>query len=157
MADVQMPRLSDSRETGKILRWLKKEGDQVVKGEPLVEIESDKANIEVEASASGKLSKTLFPEGEGPPIGPVIAESGGEAQPAAKSAKPAAAQGQAGAAEPTQGPKPATAEAPKPQATKPEAHVAQADNAVAAHAQAAAAAGREQAPPRRPGHRPHGG
>jgi len=34
MASVQMPRLSDSMETGKILRWLKKEGDQVVKGEP---------------------------------------------------------------------------------------------------------------------------
>src|SRR5207245_11697852 len=49
MASVQMPRLSDSMETGKILRWLKKEGDQVQKGEPLVEIESDKANIEVEA------------------------------------------------------------------------------------------------------------
>ena len=40
MASVQMPRLSDSMETGKILRWLKKEGDQVQKGEPLVEIES---------------------------------------------------------------------------------------------------------------------
>ncbi|HEY4844128.1 MAG TPA: dihydrolipoamide acetyltransferase family protein [Candidatus Dormibacteraeota bacterium] len=146
MASVQMPRLSDSMETGKILRWLKKEGDQVVKGEPLVEIESDKANIEVEAYASGKLSKILVPEGESAPIGAVIAEIGGEGQPAAKSDKPAAAQGQAGAAEPTQGPKPATAEAPKPQATKPEAHVAQADNAVAATAQAAADAGGEQYP-----------
>ena len=73
MADVQMPRLSDSMETGKILRWLKKEGEDVKKGEPLVEIESDKANIEVEAYASGKLSKIVVPEGESAPIGAVIA------------------------------------------------------------------------------------
>src|ERR1700731_591390 len=103
MADVQMPRLSDSMETGKILHWLKKEGEDVKKGEPLVEIESDKANIEVEAYASGKLSKILVPEGESAPIGAVIAEIGGEGQPAAKSDKPAAAQGQAGAAEPPPG------------------------------------------------------
>src|SRR5712692_4106283 len=76
MADVQMPRLSDSMETGKILRWLKKEGEDVKKGEPLVEIESDKANIEVEAYASGKLSKIVVPEGESAPIGAVIAEIG---------------------------------------------------------------------------------
>src|SRR5437016_6213804 len=44
MANVQMPRLSDSMETGKILRWLKKEGEEVKKGEPLVEIESDQAD-----------------------------------------------------------------------------------------------------------------
>jgi len=54
MASVQMPRLSDSMETGKILRWLKKEGEDVKKGEPLVEIESDKANIEVEPGGGGR-------------------------------------------------------------------------------------------------------
>ena len=59
MPNVQMPRLSDSMETGKVVRWLKKEGEDVKKGEPLVEIESDKANIEVEAYASGKLSKMV--------------------------------------------------------------------------------------------------
>jgi pyruvate dehydrogenase E2 component (dihydrolipoamide acetyltransferase) len=146
MATVQMPRLSDSMETGKILRWLKKEGDEVVKGEPLVEIESDKANIEVEAYASGKLSKIVVPEGESAPIGAVIAEIGGDGQAAATSDKPAAPQGQAEAAEPKQGPKPASAEAPKPQAAKPEAHVARADKAVAATAQTAADAGGEQYP-----------
>src|SRR5713101_2564832 len=133
MATVQMPRLSDSMETGKILRWLKKEGDQVVKGEPLVEIESDKANIEVEAYASGKLSKIVVPEGESAPIGAVIAEIGdGTSAPAA--AKAPAAQGQA-AAEPA-----------KPQATRAEARVAQADKAATATAQAAADAGGEQYP-----------
>ncbi len=133
MASVQMPRLSDSMETGKILRWLKKEGEQVVKGEPLVEIESDKANIEVEAYASGKLSKIVVPEGESAPIGAVIAEIG-DATSAPAAAKAPAPQGQA-AAEPA-----------KPQASKPEARVAQADKAVTATAQAAADAGGEQYP-----------
>ena len=127
MASVQMPRLSDSMETGKILRWLKKEGDQVVKGEPLVEIESDKANIEVEAYASGKLSKIVVAEGESAPIGAVIAEIGeGASAPAAEKAP--APQGQAEAA------------------TRPEARVTQADKAVAATAQAAADASGEQYP-----------
>jgi pyruvate dehydrogenase E2 component (dihydrolipoamide acetyltransferase) len=143
-----MPRLSDSMETGKILRWLKKEGDQVQKGEPLVEIESDKANIEVEAYATGKLSKILVPEGESAPIGAVIAEIGdGSAAPAA--AKAPAPQGQAEPAEPAepkQGASPVSADAPPPQANKPEAHVAPAEKAVAATAQAAADPGGEQYP-----------
>ena len=145
MASVQMPRLSDSMETGKILRWLKKEGDQVQKGEPLVEIESDKANIEVEAYATGKLSKIVVPEGESAPIGAVIAEIG-DGSTAAPADKAPAPQGQAEAAEPKEGPRPATTDAPKPQASKPEAHVAQADKAVAATAQTAADAGGEQYP-----------
>ena len=124
MASVQMPRLSDSMETGKILRWLKKEGDQVVKGEPLVEIESDKANIEVEAYATGKLSKIMVAEGESAPIGAVIAEIG-DGSAAAAEAKPPAPQGQAEAAG---------------------ARVAQTEKAVAATAQAAADAGGEQYP-----------
>ena len=93
MPDVQMPRLSDSMETGKIIRWLRREGEEVKKGEPLVEIESDKANIEVEAYASGRLSKILVPEGESAPIGAVIAQIGGE--PAASKATPATGGGQA--------------------------------------------------------------
>src|SRR5437879_5793198 len=150
VAMVQMPRLSDSMETGKILRWLKKEGDQVQKGEPLVEIESDKANIEVEAYATGKLSKIVVPEGESAPIGAVIAEigDGSTAPPADKAPadKAPAPHGQAEAAEPKQGARPADAEEPKAQATPPEAHVAQADKAVAATAQSAADAGGEQYP-----------
>jgi len=132
-------------ETGKILRWLKKEGDQVQKGEPLVEIESDKANIEVEAYATGKLSKILVPEGESAPIGAVIAEIG-DGSPAPAAAKAPAPQGQAEAAEPTQGAKPVSADAPQPQATKAEAHIAQAEKAVTATAQTAADAGGEQYP-----------
>src|ERR1700737_634582 len=131
MATVQMPRLSDSMETGKILRWLKKEGDEVVKGEPLVEIESDKANIEVEAYASGKLSKIVVPEGESAPIGAVIAEIGGAGEAAPKAEKPSAREQQAEAVEPEQKAKPATAEAPKPQVSNAEGHDAQAEKAMA--------------------------
>src|SRR5260370_26413938 len=107
MADVQMPRLSDSMETGRILRWLKKEGEDVKKGEPLVEIESDKANIEVEAYASGKLSKIVVAEGYSAPIGAVIAQIRAGASTA--SIPKAAPQVQA----------PATAQSPEPQATTP--------------------------------------
>jgi pyruvate dehydrogenase E2 component (dihydrolipoamide acetyltransferase) len=146
MADVQMPRLSDSMETGKILRWLKKEGEDVKKGEPLVEIESDKANIEVEAYASGKLSKIVVSEGESAPIGAVIAEIGGDGGGAPQDQKQAAPVEQAPAAEREQKAKPAIAEAPKAEATKPEAHVAQADKAMAATAKPAADSGGEQYP-----------
>jgi pyruvate dehydrogenase E2 component (dihydrolipoamide acetyltransferase) len=156
MANVQMPRLSDSMETGKILRWLKKEGEEVKKGEPLVEIESDKANIEVEAYASGKLSKIVVPEGESAPIGAVIAEIGGDggatpkaektAEPKDKAEKPAEPQGQAPAAEPEPKAQTPPADSPKPHATRPEAHVEQADKAMAKTAQVAAESGGEQYP-----------
>ena len=139
MANVQMPRLSDSMETGKILRWLKKEGEEVKKGEPLVEIESDKANIEVEAYASGKLSKIVVPEGESAPIGAVIAEIGGDGEGAPKAEKPAESKGKAEKPAEPQGQAPAAA-------TRPEAHVEQADKAMAKTAQQAADSGGEQYP-----------
>src|SRR5437868_2963106 len=137
MANVQMPRLSDSMETGKILRWLKKEGEEVKKGEPLVEIESDKANIEVEAYASGKLSKIVVPEGESAPIGAVIAEIGGDGGATPKAEK---------TAEPEPKAQTPPADSPKPHASRPEAHVAQADKAMAKTAQQAADSGGEQYP-----------
>ena len=119
MPNVQMPRLSDSMETGKIIRWIKKEGDEVKKGEPLVEIESDKANIEVEAYASGKLSKIVVQEGESAPIGAIIAQIGGDGETAAQVQRETAERVRQAA------PAPASAAAP-------EAHVRQADAAAAA-------------------------
>ena len=73
MADVTMPRLSDTMEEGKILRWLKREGDRVEAGELLVEVETDKADMEVESSASGVLKQLKLAEGETAPVGAVIA------------------------------------------------------------------------------------
>jgi pyruvate dehydrogenase E2 component (dihydrolipoamide acetyltransferase) len=73
MKTVEMPKMGDSMEEGKILRWIKKEGDSVKKGEMLAEVETDKVNIEIEAFASGVLRKIMVPEGTAAPIGAKIA------------------------------------------------------------------------------------
>ncbi len=71
--DVILPALGMSQDTGKIVRWLKAEGEQVAKGEPLVEIETDKATVEIEAPAAGLLARVVAREGEDVPVGQVIA------------------------------------------------------------------------------------
>src|SRR5262249_41171983 len=73
MAEVNMPRLSDTMREGTITRWLKKPGDPVKRGDILAEVETDKANMEVEAYDSGLLERILVQEGETAPIGQVIA------------------------------------------------------------------------------------
>ena len=70
---IEMPKLSDTMSEGKILSWKKKEGDQVSAGEVLAEIESDKANMEMEAYDAGYLRKQLVPEGGSAPVGAPIA------------------------------------------------------------------------------------
>src|SRR3954471_14343242 len=75
MADVAMPRLSDSMEEGTILKWLKSDGDEVSKGEELVEIETDKANMTYEADESGTLS-IVAKEGDTLPVGETICKIG---------------------------------------------------------------------------------
>jgi pyruvate/2-oxoglutarate/acetoin dehydrogenase E1 component len=66
--EVQLPKLSTTMEEGTILRWLKREGDRVVKGEPLFEMETDKAAVEVEAPFSGRLARIIAQEGATVPI-----------------------------------------------------------------------------------------
>ena len=75
MSDVAMPRLSDSMEEGTILKWLKSDGDEVSKGEELVEIETDKANMTYEADESGTL-EIVASEGDTLPVGETIARIG---------------------------------------------------------------------------------
>ena len=75
MADVAMPRLSDSMEEGTILKWLKSDGDEVKRGEELVEIETDKANMTYEADSDGVLS-IVAKEGDTLPVGETIARLG---------------------------------------------------------------------------------
>ena len=75
MADVAMPRLSDSMEEGTILKWLKSDGDSVRRGEELVEIETDKANMTYEADQEGTLS-IVAQEGDTLPVGETIARIG---------------------------------------------------------------------------------
>ena len=79
-----MPALEMAQETGKLIAWRKKEGDRVVKGEPLLEIETDKAVVEVEAPADGLLAGVKASEGAEIPVGETIAwiVAPGEAPPA---------------------------------------------------------------------------
>ncbi|MBA2440249.1 MAG: 2-oxo acid dehydrogenase subunit E2 [Thermoleophilaceae bacterium] len=71
-----MPRLSDSMEEGTVLKWLVEEGGEVRRGEPLVEIETDKANMTYEADSDGVLLEVLAKEGDTLPIGELIARVG---------------------------------------------------------------------------------
>ncbi|HEX6043537.1 MAG TPA: pyruvate dehydrogenase complex dihydrolipoamide acetyltransferase [Pyrinomonadaceae bacterium] len=73
---VIMPKLSPTMEEGQIARWLKKEGDKVSTGEPLAEIDTDKATMEMQALANGVLRKILINEGESAPLGQLIAVIG---------------------------------------------------------------------------------
>jgi pyruvate dehydrogenase E2 component (dihydrolipoamide acetyltransferase) len=71
--NVILPALGMAQETGIILRWLKAEGESVTQGEPLAEIETDKATAEIEAPASGTLSSVSASVGDEVPVGQVIA------------------------------------------------------------------------------------
>ncbi len=81
MKTVEMPKMGDTMEEGKILQWIKHEGDAVKKGESLAEVETDKVNIEIEAFATGILRKILIAEGESAPIGAPIAYIGAADEP----------------------------------------------------------------------------
>lgn len=71
--NVILPALGMAQDTGKIVRWLKVEGEPVVKGEPVAEIETDKATVELEAPASGRLVNVVARDGDEVPVGHVIA------------------------------------------------------------------------------------
>src|SRR5438132_9403739 len=77
--EIKLPRLGQGMESGTIVKWLKSEGDQVEKGEPLYELDTDKVTQEVEADASGVLLKIAVSEGE-VPVGRTIAVIGDEGE-----------------------------------------------------------------------------
>ena len=123
--DIVMPRLSDSMEEGTVLRWLKAPGDAVERGEELVEIETDKANMVYEADAAGTLIELVAAEGDTLPIGEVIARVGepgeqpsGDGAPAAEKAKPVEPEGDG--------------EAPQPETARPAAAAGPTDGRVKA-------------------------
>lgn len=100
---VVMPQMGFDMQEGTLVRWLKKEGEEVKKGEAIAEIETDKAVVEMEAYASGVVLKAIVPEGGTVPVGQTIAFIGeaGEAIPEVKpTAKVEPAVGQPKAAEP---------------------------------------------------------
>jgi pyruvate dehydrogenase E2 component (dihydrolipoamide acetyltransferase) len=141
--DVTMPRLSDSMEEGTVLKWLVDQGGEVKRGEPLVEIETDKANMTYDADTDGVLVEILAQEGDTLAIGEVIARIGepGEVK---GDGKPAA---EAGAAEAEEvGAAAETGEEAKGAGARAEAEEAGAEGAEEereAGAQAEAAAGEE--------------
>jgi pyruvate dehydrogenase E2 component (dihydrolipoamide acetyltransferase) len=142
---VFMEALSPTMEEGRLVKWLKNEGDAVKSGDPLAEVETDKAIMELVARGDGILRKRLVGEGESRPVGnlvgviaaadenidALVAEAGGAApaakpaeQPAAQAAQPAAAPVAAPAAQKPAAPVPP----PPPPATQPQQPAASAGN-----------------------------
>ena len=89
--EITMPRLSETMSDGKILSWNKKVGDRVNKGEIIAEVETDKANMEIEAVDTGTLAEILAGEGSVAKVGDPIAILNGRGPAKPKEAKPAQA------------------------------------------------------------------
>jgi 2-oxoglutarate dehydrogenase E2 component (dihydrolipoamide succinyltransferase) len=153
--EIKVPTLGESVTSATVARWMKHEGDAVAADEPLVELETDKVTVEVNAPAAGVLTSIAVPEGGEVEVGALLAvlEAGGKAASAGASARPApsaAPQAAAPAASPAPAPaaSPAPASAASP-APAPAARPAQPGPAPAAPAKAAepATAGRAAANP----------
>jgi pyruvate dehydrogenase E2 component (dihydrolipoamide acetyltransferase) len=103
LSEVVMPQMGADMQEGTIVRWLRREGEAVKRGEIIAEIETDKANVEIEAYESGVLRRILLPEGTTVPVGEIIAviaapeddvsryEAGAAPPAAAEEARPAVA------------------------------------------------------------------
>lgn len=91
ITDIILPKQGLQMEEGTIVRWLKSAGDAVSEGEPVVEMETDKTTMEIEAPASGYLLKTRFEEGVAAPVGEVIAWVGDSMDETADIVEPEAA------------------------------------------------------------------
>jgi 2-oxoglutarate dehydrogenase dihydrolipoamide succinyltransferase (E2 component) len=98
MTTIQMPQLGETIVEGTILKWLKREGEEIERDEPLFEISTDKVDTEVPSPVSGTVSKILVEEGQTVPVGTDLAEvsedgqaaGGAAAAPAAPAEQPAA-------------------------------------------------------------------
>jgi pyruvate dehydrogenase E2 component (dihydrolipoamide acetyltransferase) len=108
MNEIVMPKLSDTMTEGRIVSWKKVVGDAVKRGDVLAEVETDKANMELEAFTAGVLLEIRIPAGELAQVGTVIAVVGAAGEKAAPAAQPTAAP-QAKTASPAEQPEPATA------------------------------------------------
>ncbi|HXF43392.1 MAG TPA: biotin/lipoyl-containing protein, partial [Pyrinomonadaceae bacterium] len=78
--EVVMPQMGESITEGTVSKWLKAEGDQVEKDEPVLEISTDKVDAEVPSPAAGKLLKIFIKEGETVPVGTALAAIGAESE-----------------------------------------------------------------------------
>ena len=79
-AEIIMPKMGDAMTEGKVVRWYKKQGDAVKKGEPVLEIETDKVNLDLEAEADGTLGPLEAQEGQTVPVGGVLARIAGSGE-----------------------------------------------------------------------------
>src|SRR5947209_17737847 len=122
--DVVMPQMGESIAEGTIVRWIKKDGDQVARDEPLFEISTDKVDAEIPSPAAGVIAEIRVKEGETVPVNSVVAVIGPAGAAAAAEAAPAA--------KPAPAPSATAAPAPKP--------AAQADGASASARSSAGAA-----------------
>jgi pyruvate dehydrogenase E2 component (dihydrolipoamide acetyltransferase) len=111
MAEIIMPKMGDAMSEGKVVRWYKKAGEPVKKGEPVLEIETDKVNLDLEAEQDGTIGEVSAQEGQMVPIGGVLATIVGAGEAPQKSA-PRAASGPPDAAKKEQ-PAAAAAASPK--------------------------------------------
>src|SRR3989442_4390948 len=73
MAEIIMPKMGDAMTEGKVVRWYKKAGDAVKKGEPVLEIETDKVNLDLEAEQDGTIGEVSAQEGQVVPVGERLA------------------------------------------------------------------------------------
>ena len=117
---VVMPKLSPTMEEGQLSRWLKKEGDKVSMGEPLAEIDTDKATMEMQALANGVLRKILIGEGESAPLGQAIAIIGDADEDIAALLKSIEGKPAKAPSAPAESAQPAPAQDATPTETKPE-------------------------------------
>jgi len=148
MTDVIMPRLSDSMEEGTILKWLKASGEEVKLGEPIAEIETDKATMTYEADAAGYFQQVAS-EGDTLAIGAVIARLLASAD-EASAAAPAASAPAAAEPAPAAAPQVAPEQEPAPTAEPESAPAAESESAPAAESESAPTAASESAPTAEP-------
>jgi 2-oxoglutarate dehydrogenase E2 component (dihydrolipoamide succinyltransferase) len=129
--EIVVPTLGESVTEATVAQWLKKQGEQVGRDEPVVELETDKVTLEVNAPAAGVISEVKVPEGENVEVGAVLGtiEEGAqaEAKPAEETAKPEKAEPEKTEAEPAKEEAPAKEEPP---ATAAEAETAEAEGTV---------------------------
>jgi pyruvate dehydrogenase E2 component (dihydrolipoamide acetyltransferase) len=130
--DVMMPRLSDSMEEGTVLKWLVDEGGEVKRGEPLVEIETDKANMTYEADTDGVLIQVLAKEGDTLSIGEVIARIGEAGEKPAPGSQPPEQKDEAAEEEAPEEEEESPAPSPQPPEARDEAEQEEAQEAPAA-------------------------
>ena len=115
---ITLPKLGQSEEEGKIVRWRKREGDAVAKGDILFEIETDKAVLEVESHFEGTLLKIVVPEGQTVPIQALVGFVGNPGEPIPEVKQPAATPPEVAVAQPAT---PSGREVPRAAAPRPAA------------------------------------